>query len=305
ITEHLSQSFLALSSQSRQQCFGARYLPIVLPVSTHLVHLVHPSPMLSHTRIMFRKLRGIGSRGSRGSEAAPSAPAMTADSKTISPSPRAIYISDVRRSPTKLPRKPGFNAQSVSIIVANAKGATNSVDLYRLLQREKGHGEFDPTGDFETDYLCDGCVYNVRFVSPPSDPGSSLADLCLMQHVCLVFTYDASSSESWDEIVAACERIRSRCEDGALPFLATMIAAMAEGEGEGEAAVSHAEAEAFETQRDCRFVEFSPATGRGTCDAVGSLVGLAHGARDQYTTDQAGYTQRYKRAKAFQALFSS
>jgi hypothetical protein len=126
-----------------------------------------------------------------------------------------------------------------------------------------------------------------------------------MQHVCLVFTYDASSSESWDEIVAACERMRSRCEDGTLPFHATMIAAMGEGEGEGEAAVSHAEAEAFATQRDCRFVKFSPTTRRGTCDAVGSLVKLAHGARDQYAIDQAGYTQRYKRAKAFQPLFSS
>jgi hypothetical protein len=123
-----------------------------------------------------------------------------------------------------------------------------------------------------------------------------------MQHVCLVFTYNASSRESWDEVVAACERMRNRCKDGVLPFLATMIAAMCEGEGEGEAAVSHAEAEAFATQRDCRFVKLSPTTGR---DAVGSLVELAHGARDQYTMGQAGYTQRYKRAKAIQALFSS
>lgn len=71
-----------------------------------------------------------------------------------------------------------------------------------------------------------------------------------MQHVCLVFAYDASSRESWDEMVAACERMRSRCEDGVLPFLTTMIAVI----GEGEALVSHAEAKAFATQRDCRFV---------------------------------------------------
>jgi hypothetical protein len=126
-----------------------------------------------------------------------------------------------------------------------------------------------------------------------------------MQHVCLVLTYDASSRESWDEMVAACERIRSRCEDGALPFLATMIAAMGEGEGEGEAPVSPAEAEAFATQRSCLFIKVSPATGRGICDAVGSLVELAHGARDQYTMDQEGHAQRYKRAEAFVALFAS
>jgi hypothetical protein len=84
-----------------------------------------------------------------------------------------------------------------------------------------------------------------------------------------------------------------------------MIAAMVKGECEGEAAVSHAEAEAFATQRDCRSVKLSPVTGRGTYNAVGSLVEPAHGAHDKYTMDQAGYTQRYKRAKAFQALFSS
>jgi hypothetical protein len=93
-------------------------------------HLSHPPPMLSHTRILFRKLRGISSRGSRGSEPAPSAPATTAESETFNP--RAIHISDVRRSPTKLPRKPGIKAQSVSIMVKNAKGASNSVDLYRV-----------------------------------------------------------------------------------------------------------------------------------------------------------------------------
>jgi hypothetical protein len=101
-------------------------------------------------------------------------------------------------------------------------------------------------------------------------------------------------------MVAAYERIRSRCEYGVLPFLTTMIAAI----GEGEAPVSHVEAEVFATQRDCLFVEFSPATGRGICDAVGSLVELAHGARDQCAMGQEGYTQRYKRAEAIQALFS-
>ncbi|KAJ5398448.1 hypothetical protein N7465_008937 [Penicillium sp. CMV-2018d] len=240
---------------------------------------------------MLRKLRVSGSKP------APSAPATTVESKTVDPSPRAIHISDVRRSSTKLPRKPVSDPQSISIIVANAKGAADYLYLYSLLQREKDCGEFDPTGDFETDYLCDSHIHNIFFI-PPDVLGVGLAYLCHMQHICLVFAYDASSRESWDEMVAAYERMRSRCEDGALPFLATMIAAM----GEGEAPVSHAEAEAFATRRDCRFVKFSPATGRGICDAVGSLVELAHGARDKYAMDQEGHTQRYKRAQALQAL---
>jgi hypothetical protein len=102
-----------------------------LPVSTHLDHLTHPSAMLSRARIMFRKLRGSGSRRSRGSEPAPSAPATTAESETVDPPPRAIHISDVRQSPTKLPRKPGSDSP-MSIIVANAKGAADSMRLYRV-----------------------------------------------------------------------------------------------------------------------------------------------------------------------------
>ncbi|KAJ6140119.1 hypothetical protein N7471_006605 [Penicillium samsonianum] len=117
---------------------------------------------------MFRKLRVSGS------QPAPSAPATTVESKTVDPSPRAIHISDVRRSLTRLPRKPGSDPQSISIIVANAKGAADSSYLYSLLQREKAYGEFDPTGDFETDYLCDGHVYNVRFI-PPNVLGLGLA----------------------------------------------------------------------------------------------------------------------------------
>ncbi|KAG2002037.1 hypothetical protein GB937_009802 [Aspergillus fischeri] len=194
--------------------------------------------MLSQARIIVRKL--CGSR-SRGSEPAPSALATTAETRITDPSPRAIHMSDVRRSPTKLPRKPGADAQSVSIIVMNAKGATDYLKFYRLLQREKKDcSEFDPTDDFETDYYCDGYIYTIRFFTP-STPQSSVALSCIMQHVCLIFTYDASSRESWDEVVTACERMRNRCKEGVLPFLATMIAAM--DKGEGEAAISHAEAE--------------------------------------------------------------
>ncbi|KAJ5511305.1 hypothetical protein N7453_003408 [Penicillium expansum] len=75
---------------------------------------------------MFRKLR------IRGSKPAQSAPATTGESKTVDPSPHAIHISDVRRSPTKLPRKPCSDPQSISIIVANAKGAADSSYLYSV-----------------------------------------------------------------------------------------------------------------------------------------------------------------------------
>lgn len=79
---------------------------------------------------MFRKLCGTSRRGNRGSEPALSAPAIAVESETISPP--AIHISDVMRSPTQLLRKPGFEAQSVSIIVKNAKYATNSSGLYNV-----------------------------------------------------------------------------------------------------------------------------------------------------------------------------
>ncbi|KAF4157640.1 hypothetical protein CNMCM6069_005414 [Aspergillus lentulus] len=258
--------------------------------------------MLSHARVIFRKLRSSGRRSSRGSEPAPSARATAAESETVDPSPRAIHISDVRQSPTNLPREP--RSTSMSIIVANAKGAADSMGLYRLLLREKGYGEYDPTDDYTTDYFCDGYLYNISFTSPRDLWWGGTAYLCLLQHLCLIFTYDASSRESWDEMVASCERWRSRCEeDGVLPFSATMIAAM--GEGEGEPAVSHAEAEAFATQRDCLFVKVSPTTGRGICDAVGSLVELAHGARDQYPIDQKDHTKRLNRLEALLILFGA
>jgi hypothetical protein len=82
---------------------------------------------------MLRKLRGICNRSSRGSEPAPPVPAMTVESETVDPSPRAIHASDVRRSPTKLPRKPVFDEQaSVSIITVNANGAADYLKLYRV-----------------------------------------------------------------------------------------------------------------------------------------------------------------------------
>jgi hypothetical protein len=125
--------------------------------------------------------------------------------------------------------------------------------------------------------------------------------LSLYQHIPLIFIYDASSRESWDEMVTTYESMRSRCKDGIHPFLAIMIATMSEGDGEFP--VLHAEAKAFAAQRDCLFVKGSPITGRGLCDAVCSLVELVYGAYNQYTMDQKDSPQRIKRANAIAALF--
>lgn len=86
--------------------------------------------MLSRAGLMFRKLRG---RGSHGNEPAPSsALATTTESEPVDPPPHAIHMSEVSRSPTKLPRKPGSDQQFMTIIVANAKGAAGYSDLYRV-----------------------------------------------------------------------------------------------------------------------------------------------------------------------------
>lgn len=162
-------------------------------------------------------------------------------------------------------------------------------------------------------FSCNDYHYEVQFL-PPMAPGPGLAHLCIQQHICLVLTYDASSRESWDEMTAAYERIRSRCPEGDLPFLATMIAAMgAEG---GSQAVSREEGEAFANQRGCLFVEYSPTTGRGLRSAVGSLVELAYGARRQFPAypsgvrpgeplpSQAERERLLKRGEAIQGLFA-
>ncbi|KAL3487268.1 hypothetical protein BJX62DRAFT_241197 [Aspergillus germanicus] len=179
-----------------------------------------------------------------------------------------------------------------------------------LATPEREDGEYDSTGDFETDCHCDGYIYNVRFI-PAGAPAASVTYSCYMQHVCLVLTYDASSWESWDQIVAVCERMRGRCKDGVLPYFATMIAAAVdegigeEGIGVGESpGLSRVEATAFAAQRGFYFVEFSLITGRGICDTVGSLVELANGVRDQYTMKKDGEAQRYKRAQEIMTVFA-
>lgn len=168
--------------------------------------------------------------------------------------------------------------------------------------------------------MCDGQLYNLSFTPMPGATGpnpASVAMLAMMQHVCLAWTYDASSSsgarESWEELVAVCERLRGRSEDALLtpfPFAAVMIVAMGEesdghGKGEGEApAVSATEAEGFATQQGCLFVKVSPGTGRGVCDAIGSLVEQVHSARGQYRMDKDGEPKRYQRAQVLKAIFS-
>ncbi|KAL3464511.1 hypothetical protein BJX64DRAFT_254491 [Aspergillus heterothallicus] len=246
---------------------------------------------------MFRSLCCSASRSSRASKSEP------VESKVVGISTRAIHISEVKRLGIQLPRWPFPGLQPLALIVVNAKGAVDYWHFFELLQREKRYGELDPTCDSDTDYLCGDHLYNVRF-EHSGVPAVSLALFSMVQHVALVFTYDASSRQSWDEMVAAYEDICSRSEDGVLPFLVTMIAAMDGGEAEAVPVVSHAEAEAFATQRGCQFDKFSPSTGSGICDAVGSLVELAHGARDGYGMDDQGNAARYKRAQALKALFS-
>jgi hypothetical protein len=103
----------------------------------------------------------------------------------------------------------------------------------------------------------------------------------------LFLNYDASSTKSWDETVASCEDISSRCEDGVIP-LPTIVAAM------GEGCVSHEEAEKFARQRSCRFSQYSPVAGHGLCNAFASIVEHAHGTRMQYATDPDGFKATVK-----------
>jgi hypothetical protein len=99
-----------------------------LPVSTHLVPFTNPgpSPMLSCARTIFRKLHGRGSQ----SAASKPAPATTTESKPAGPPPRAMHISDVRRSPTPIYSRPFQKHTPMFIIVADATG--DSVDLYKV-----------------------------------------------------------------------------------------------------------------------------------------------------------------------------
>ncbi|KAL4907093.1 hypothetical protein BDW74DRAFT_150199 [Aspergillus multicolor] len=258
--------------------------------------------MLSRARRVLRKLRG-GSRSSRDSEPALPTPATTPNSEPVEPPHPAIHMSDAKRLPSEYTIKPRsiLGYIHLEILVANAKGAPDNHGLYMLLMREKDGNIFDPYCNYETDFFYDSYIYQVGFMQGPSGDWPYTAMLEAFQHICLVFTYDASSRASWDETVAACERLHSRCRDKVLPFLAVVIAAM--DKGEGEPSVAHEEAEAFARQRNWRFIKVSPVTGRGLCDPICSLVELAHPARNQHILHEQGRPQRRERALAIAALF--
>ncbi|KAG7286674.1 hypothetical protein NEMBOFW57_008985 [Staphylotrichum longicolle] len=173
-------------------------------------------------------------------------------------------------------------------MVADPKGASSYYQyLYGLLERDLSFGargaHYDPHGEFDTAYFCNDYHYEVALMPTT---GYGLAYLTLFQHIGLIFPYNPSSRESWDEMAASFERMRSRCPDENLPFLATMIASVADMKG--PRAVSHEEGLAFASQRGCRFVTFSPSSGRGVGDAVGLLVELAYVARHQFPATPPG-----------------
>jgi hypothetical protein len=119
-----------------------------------------------------------------------------------------------------------------------------------------------------------------------------------VDHFNLFFNYDASSTKSWDEMVASYEYTSSRCEDGIIP-LPTIVAAM------GEGSVSHEEAERFAQHRSCRFFQYSPVTGHGLCKAFAAIVEHAHGTRLRYATDPDALQATAKAtAEVVQRLFS-
>lgn len=113
----------------------------------------------------------------------------------------------------------------------------------------------------------------------------------------LFFSYDASSTESWDEMVASCQDISSRCENGVIPF-PTVVVAM------GEGCVSREEAERFARQRSYRFFQYSSVTGHGLCKAFASIAEHTHGTRLRYATDPDGFQATLKATtEVLQRLF--
>jgi hypothetical protein len=133
---------------------------------------------------------------------------------------------------------------------------------------------------------------------PASNPlpfwGAAIRDV---YYFSVFLNYDASSTQSWDEMVASHDDISSRCEAGAIP-LPTVVAAM------GEGCVSREEAEGFARQRSCRLFQYSPVTGHGLCNAFASIAERAHAIRLQYATDADGFQRTATaNAEAAQRLF--
>jgi hypothetical protein len=207
----------------------------------------------------------------------------------------------------------------MGMMVLNAKGAADHTFLYGVRSihvlcpgdcpnqvSELIHHR--PLATRCRERVCNGYDYDVHFLPPRAS--AYIALLELMHHLCLVLTYDASSRESWDEVVATCKRMHICCDDGVLP-LPAMIAAM------GKGPVSHEEAGSLASQWGCLFVKLSPVTGPGVSDAIGLLVKIADSARDQCPTHQdnfrsdledpqrVAYEKRNrKRSEAIQGLFA-
>jgi hypothetical protein len=159
----------------------------------------------------------------------------------------------------------------------------------------------DPELEDNLTFFCDGYAYEVRVESAKLLVAhTAMRDLYArtMHHVSFVLTYDASSRESWDEMVANYQDICNRFENGVTPF-PTMMAAM------GEGPVSRGEAESFASQRGCLFAQYSPATNQGVRDAFASLVELANATRVRYATDPNGFKSAVdSTARAIHTLFS-
>ncbi|KAK4096835.1 carbohydrate-binding module family 24 protein [Parathielavia hyrcaniae] len=171
----------------------------------------------------------------------------------------------------------------VLVIVTNARG---SMEATHLVREEVAR------------FICDGYLYEVEFVEAEHfTTYSARWTSGGHQSVTLIFTYDASSRQSWDEVAARYTEIRWRCENMGVRF-PTMILAMDDGFQEP---IFREDAKAFASRWACLFTEYSPTTGRGLCDAFTSLVEQMHNARDSKQPPVDGSEP----AKVAHAVFSS
>ncbi|KAL2126619.1 hypothetical protein VTI74DRAFT_526 [Chaetomium olivicolor] len=191
------------------------------------------------------------------------------------------------------------DAQHILVVVINAQGSKSVSGLYDSLRQETGLYLFDPSlAEDDINFVYQGQVYCADlFPADSMRPCGALFELLVNRadHLNLIFTYDASSKASWDEIVASYEAVRRGCENNAIPFT-TMLLAM------GEGLVSRGEA--FASQRGCRFAQYSPTNGRGLCGALASLVEDAYDAQAISPRDPASFRSAANSvAKAVSGLF--
>jgi hypothetical protein len=158
--------------------------------------------------------------------------------------------------------------------------------MVQLLQKETGEDilrSVTPTCDeWEPTYYCG--EYRYKLILLPASDSTTFWDPAIrdVYYFSIFLNYDASSTQSWDEMVASYDDISSRCEGGVIP-LPTVVAAM------GEGCVSREEAEGFARQRSCRLFQYSPVTGHGLCNAFASIAERAHAIRLQHITDPDGF----------------